>query len=116
MPTGITYRREANELELSYDDGSSHVFSSEYLRVFSPSADVRGHGSTKDGSGAADFTLPLDKQSIKIVRIEPVGNYAIRLVFSDGHSSGIYSWQVFAELAEHRDAYWAEYQRRLSAR
>ena len=78
-------------LTVAFDDGTSHALGAEYLRVESPSAEVRGHG------GGPKRPV-LGKENVKIARLEPVGNYAVRIVFDDGHDSGLYSWDFLAEL------------------
>lgn len=91
---------------MSFGDAESFVMSSEYLRVFSPSAEVRGHG----GGG----TLQVGKEEVTIVDILPVGNYAVRLVFSDGHNSGLFTWKVLNELGRDQAANWQSYLERLA--
>lgn len=93
-------------LEVGYADGSKQLFPCEYLRVFSPSAEVRGHGG-------GEPLLVGGKRGVGIDAIEPVGRYAVRLRFSDGHSTGLYSWDVLAELARNQSAWWARYEARL---
>lgn len=107
-PKSITYDSRAHELNIRYDDTETIVLSAEYLRVFSPSAEVRGH--TPD-----QRVLQTGKKDVEIKSIEPVGNYAIRLVFSDGHDSGIYSWSYLRELSFSFDTNWNQYLRELAA-
>ena len=107
-PKSITYNSEACELEISYDDTESIVLSAEYLRVFSPSAEVRGHSSDQR-------VLQTGKKDVAINSIEPVGNYAIRIVFSDGHDSGIYSWAYLRELSDNHASNWNQYLAELAA-
>lgn len=102
QPNELRYRKTERELVLSWDDGS-WTLSAEFLRVHSPSAEVQGH----DGRGGA---LPLHKQDVAITAIEPVGNYAVRIVFSDGHNTGLYSWETLRRFCEQREALWADYQ------
>lgn len=102
-PSELRYRKAERELILTWDDGT-FILSAEFLRVHSPSAEVQGH----DGRGGV---LPLHKQEVAITGIEPVGNYAVRLVFSDGHNTGLYSWDTLRHLCAHRDSLWADYQR-----
>ncbi len=85
-PTSLRYDRAARLLHVSFDSGEDFALSAELLRVESPSAEVRGHG------GSATKQIVRNKQSVEIIRMEPVGNYAVRLIFSDGHDSGLYSW------------------------
>src|ERR1700761_5293035 len=109
-PTDIKLRTESRLLEISFDDGSHFALPFEYLRVFSPSAEVRGHGG---GEGK----LVLGKELIGIAKVEPVGNYALRLHFDDGHDTGLYSWAVLHELGRDREKNWARYlERRAGAR
>lgn len=105
-PTEITLHRQSRWLEVAFDDGQRYELPCEYLRVFSPSAEVKGHSG---GEGA----LVMGKQNVNITRIEPVGNYAVRLIFSDGHSTGLFSWQVLHELGSHKDQNWQRYLQRL---
>ena len=91
IPTEIKLRQESHLLDVSFADGSTFSLTWEYLRVFSPSAEVRGHSPTQ-------AVLQLDKQDARIVRIEPVGQYALRLEFDDGHNTGLYSWSYLHEL------------------
>lgn len=107
-PTRIKFHRQARELELTYADGSSWRLPCELLRVFSPSADVRGHGSH-------DRKLQTGKKYVTIDRIEPIGNYAIRIGFDDGHDTGIYSWEFLGDLARNQDRYWQQYLAELDA-
>lgn len=107
-PKSITYDSRAHELNIRYDDTETIVLSAEYLRVFSPSAEVRGHTSDQR-------VLQTGKKDVEIKSIEPVGNYAIRLVFSDGHDSGIYSWSYLRELSSSFDTNWNQYLRELAA-
>lgn len=107
-PTEIKLRKSARELQIRFADGQSFALSFEYLRVFSPSAEVRGHGG-------GELLLVAGKKDVTITRIEQVGNYAVRLVFSDGHDSGLYSWSVLNELGRNQTANWARYLERLQA-
>ena len=101
-PADIRLHQKSRELELDYGHEGSYRLSCEFLRVHSPSAEVRGHG----GSGGE---LPVGKNLVNITAIEPVGHYAIQLVFSDGHDSGIYSWDYLYDLCRRRDDYWQAY-------
>ena len=102
QPSELRYRRAERELVLTWDDGT-HTLSAEFLRVHSPSAEVQGH----DGRGGV---LPLHKQEVAITAIEPIGNYAVRLMFSDGHNTGLYSWETLHRLCLEHDHLWAVYQ------
>ncbi len=106
-PTDIKLRTTSRLLEVTFDDGSRFELPFEYLRVFSPSAEVKGHGG---GEGI----LQLGKQNVGISRLEPIGNYALRLHFDDGHNTGLYSWTLLHELGRERDANWARYQQRCT--
>ena len=94
--------RAARQLHLAFADGSRHTFDAEFLRVLSPSAEVQGHGP-----GQA-VTVP-SKRHVGITALEVVGNYALRIIFDDGHATGIYSWAYFQELGAERDAKWRRY-------
>ena len=105
-PTQIRVSTRSRTVEVTWPDGHQHELPAEYLRVHSPSAEVRGHGG---GEGA----LVHGKEGVAITEVEPIGHYAVRLVFDDGHNSGIYTWAYLAELGEQRDARWAVYLGRL---
>jgi DUF971 family protein len=107
QPTDIKLRTESRLLDVRFDDGAHFELPFEYLRVFSPSAEVKGHGG---GEGA----LVQGKQNVGISGVEPVGNYALRLFFDDGHSTGLYSWSVLYQLGKDRGANWARYQERCA--
>ncbi len=102
QPTDIKIRTQSRLLEIRFDDGAHFELPFEYLRVFSPSAEVRGHGL---GEG----TLQLGKQQVGISSVEPVGNYALRLLFDDGHNTGLYSWTLLHDLGVNRERYWKRY-------
>ena len=108
VPTEITLHRAVGPLEVVYADGRRFEFSAEFLRVHSPSAEVRGHGP---GEG----TLQQGKRAVTITGIEPVGNYAVKLTFSDGHDTGIYSWGLLRQYGLDQDTMWARYLQRLEA-
>ena len=101
LPTNVTYHRNSRTLELVYPDGH-YELSAEFLRVLSPSAEVRGHHP-------AEATLQHGKLHVEIEAINTVGNYAVQLVFDDGHNSGIYSWEYLRELCEKQAFYWGQY-------
>ncbi|HIX60696.1 MAG TPA: DUF971 domain-containing protein [Candidatus Halomonas stercoripullorum] len=105
-PSKIHYHKKARELELTYADGNSHRLTVEYLRVFSPSAEVRGHHPSQ-------AVLQVGKKDVGLKNIEPVGRYAVKLAFDDGHDSGLYSWEYLYELIQNHDANWADYLARL---
>ena len=101
-PTGIVYHKSSKTLELSYAQGERRVLPAELLRVYSPSAEVRGHSD-------AERVLQTGKKHVAVTAIEPVGNYAIRIVFDDGHDTGIYSWAFLRDLADNEQQYWTRY-------
>jgi DUF971 family protein len=105
-PTEIRLRRQSRVLDVAFDDGQRYELPFEYLRVFSPSAEVRGHGPGQE-------TLQLGKHEVQVVKVDPVGNYAVRLVFNDGHDTGLYTWGYLYELGVTRDAKWQHYFDRL---
>jgi DUF971 family protein len=105
-PTDIKLRQQSRILEISFDDGASFELPCEYLRVYSPSAEVRGHGPGQE-------VLQVGKEKVNITAIEPVGTYAVILRFDDGHDTGIYSWETLYELGSNRTEYWKEYLKRL---
>jgi DUF971 family protein len=107
-PVEIKLHQKSRVLELTYDDGKSHRLACELLRVFSPSAEVRGHGPGQE-------VLQTGKKDVTIVSIEPVGNYAIKPVFSDGHDTGLYSWDYLYDLGENQERLWARYLERMTA-
>ena len=107
-PNLIRLHRKARLLEVAWSDGTRHTLPCEYLRVFSPSAELRGHGLPEP-------MLVGGKREVNIARVEPVGRYAVRLVFDDGHDTGIYSWDILRSLAEEHEANWARYLQRLDA-
>ncbi|MFQ5488643.1 MAG: gamma-butyrobetaine hydroxylase-like domain-containing protein, partial [Gammaproteobacteria bacterium] len=106
-PTEIRLQRQSRVLELSFDDGSRFELSCEFLRVYSPSAEVRGHGAGQE-------VLQTSKEDVNIERIEPVGQYAVRLCFDDGHDTGLYSWDLLYDLGRRRDELWQQYLARLA--
>jgi DUF971 family protein len=106
-PTDITLRTRSRVLAVRFEDGSAFELPFEYLRVFSPSAEVQGHGP---GEGV----LVTGKQSVTITRIEPVGNYALRLHFDDGHNTGLYSWEVLHALGREQQPNWTGYLERCA--
>ena len=107
-PTEIRLRKASKLLVVSFDDGSEFSFPFEYLRVYSPSAEVKGHGPGQE-------TLQTGKENVFITSVDPVGRYAVRLVFDDGHDSGLYSWTYLHELGRNMEANWQRYLDRLAA-
>jgi len=105
LATEIRLRRASRVLEVSFADGSRFELPFEYLRVHSPSAEVRGHGPGQE-------VLVLGKENVGITAVEPVGQYAVKLVFDDGHDTGLYTWKYLHELGRERAANWARYEER----
>lgn len=108
IPTNITLHRASRSLSLEFDDGSTFSLPCEFLRVFTPSAEARGHGPGQE-------VLQTGKREVTIERIEPVGHYAVRLVFSDGHDTGLYTWDMLYEFGVHHDELWAAYLEKIDA-
>jgi len=108
VPTEITYHKSSRVLELAYSTGGRVELSAEYLRVYSPSAEVRGHGPGQE-------VLQIGKEHVSIDRIEQVGNYAVRLYFDDGHHTGLYSWDELYRLGRDHERLWSDYLARLEA-
>jgi DUF971 family protein len=106
IPTEIKLHQQSRFLEIAFDDGKRFELSCEYLRVFSPSAEVRGHGPGEE-------VLQVGKRYVEITHIEPVGHYAVVLIFSDKHDSGIYSWDYLYDLGVNQERYWQAYLKRL---
>lgn len=105
VPTDIKLLQKSKMLEITFDDGAHFNLPCEYLRVYSPSAEVRGHG----GEGV----LVTDKKNVNIVGIDPVGNYAIKIIFDDGHDTGLYSWSTLYDLGVNHKKYWQQYLERV---
>lgn len=105
-PTEIRLHRKSRRLEITFDDGAHFDLPCEYLRVYSPSAEVRGHGPGQE-------VLQTGKEDVNITAIEPVGTYAVRLVFDDGHATGLYSWDLLYDLGTRRETLWKDYLERL---
>jgi DUF971 family protein len=101
-PTEIKLHQKSRVLEVSFDDGSTFKLPCEFLRVYSPSAEVRGHGPGQE-------VLQVGKRNVEITSIEPVGTYAIQPCFSDGHNTGIYSWDLLYDFGLHQDEMWRRY-------
>jgi DUF971 family protein len=108
VPTGITLHQKSRVLEIAFSDGRSFRLPFELLRVYSPSAEVRGHGPGQE-------VLQAGKREVEIRALEPVGSYAVQPQFSDGHNTGIYSWEYLYELGQNQEQLWAEYLKKLSA-
>ena len=107
-PTEIRLRQKSRVLQVGFDDGSEFELPFEYLRVHSPSAEVRGHGPGQD-------VLQTGKENVGIERLEPVGHYALKVVFDDGHDTGLYTWNYLYELGADYDSRWQAYLDRLTA-
>ncbi|WP_454719983.1 MULTISPECIES: gamma-butyrobetaine hydroxylase-like domain-containing protein [Cupriavidus] len=107
-PTALTVHTQSRVLEVGFDNGASFRLPFEYLRVNSPSAEVQGHGPGQE-------VLQTGKRDVTIAAVEPVGNYAILIRFSDGHDTGIYSWELLYRLGAGHDAIWQAYLARLEA-
>jgi DUF971 family protein len=105
FPTGITLHQKSKMLELTYGEVSYNL-SAEYLRVYSPSAEVRGHGAGQE-------VLQTHKEQVGINQIEPTGNYALKIYFDDGHDSGLFTWDYLYDLATNQDIHWQDYLNRL---
>lgn len=107
-PVDIRLHQASHVMEITFDDDLHGMLPCEFLRVYSPSAEVRGHGPGQE-------SLQTGKEDVNITHIEPVGNYAVKLTFSDGHDTGLYSWDYLYELARDHDILWREYLERLAA-
>ena len=105
-PTEIKLHQKSHLLEIAFADDKRFSLPFEFLRVYSPSAEVRGHGPGQE-------VLQVGKKDVDITHIEPVGSYAVQLVFSDGHDSGLYSWDYLYNLGTNQDAMWAHYLDRM---
>ena len=108
IPTSITVRTQSRVLEVVFDDGAEFSLPFELLRVYSPSAEVRGHGAGQE-------VLQTGKRDVTLTALEPVGNYAVQPHFSDGHNTGIYSWDYLYKLGSRQAKLWEDYLQRLEA-
>jgi len=108
QPTEIKLHQKSKILEIAYADGAQFQLPCEFLRVSSPSAEVRGHG-------VGNEVLQVGKANVNIIAVEPVGNYAVKLVFDDGHDSGLFSWEYLYALGRDYDVLWANYLAQLAA-
>lgn len=108
IPSEIKLHQKSRYLEIAYENGERFSLDFEYLRVFTPSAEARGHAPGQE-------TLQTGKRNVDVERIEPVGTYAVRLVYSDGHDSGLYSWDLLYNLGKHHDELWQQYLNQLDA-
>lgn len=107
-PTEIKLHQKSRLMEIAFDDGRAYRLPYEYLRVHSPSAEVRGHGPGQE-------VLQVGKREVEIRSLDPVGSYAVQPTFSDGHATGIYSWEYLQHLGENQERLWAEYLDKLEA-
>ena len=107
-PTSITAHQQSRVLEIGFSDGANFSIPFELMRVYSPSAEVQGHGPGQE-------TLQTGKRLVGLQSLEPVGNYAVKPVFSDGHESGLFSWEYLYKLGANQDQLWKEYEARLAA-
>jgi DUF971 family protein len=107
QPTEIKLHRRSRELEIAFADGKRFHLPAELLRVYSPSAEVKGHGPGQE-------VLQVGKEAVAIDRIEPVGQYAVRLCFDDGHDTGLYDWRLLYELGDGQPEHWQDYLERLA--
>ena len=107
-PVEIILRKKLGLITVTFDDGSSFDLPFEYLRVLSPSKEVQGHGSDRG-------ILQVAKQNVQVTSVAPIGNYAVRLFFDDGHHTGLYTWKYLYELGEHKEEYWQAYLDRLES-
>ncbi|MBA5685510.1 gamma-butyrobetaine hydroxylase-like domain-containing protein [Rugamonas apoptosis] len=108
LPTGLTVHNKSRVLDVSFDDGASFSIPFELLRVYSPSAEVRGHGAGQE-------VLQVGKREVGITALEPVGNYAVQPTFTDGHNTGLFSWDYLYKLGREQEKLWADYLARLHA-
>ena len=108
-PTELRLQKDRKTLAVTFEDGQSFALPAEYLRVRSPSAEVQGHS-------AAERRVVAGKRDVQILEVHPVGNYAVRLVFDDMHSTGIFTWDYLFELGRNRERYWSDYLNELAAK
>jgi len=108
LPTEIHLHKKSRIVEISFDNGKKYQLPCEYLRVFSPSAEVRGHHQNQRKWLAG-------KKNVAIINIEPVGSYAVKLIFDDGHTTGLYTWEILYDLCIHYERNWQEYLQQLAA-
>jgi DUF971 family protein len=106
-PTELNLHQQSRVLDVTFEDGRQYSLPCEYLRVFSPSAEVRGHGPGQE-------VLQFGKKDVNVQAIEPVGSYGVKLVFTDGHDTGIYSWDYLYDLGAKKDSNWKSYLARLA--
>jgi DUF971 family protein len=107
QPTEITLHQHSRQLEIAFGDGSRFRLPFEFLRVHSPSAEVRGHGLGQE-------VLQTGKQDVNVTGVEPVGSYAMKITFDDGHDTGLYSWEYLLHLGQHHDELWKAYLHKMN--
>ncbi len=107
-PTALTIHSQSRLLEIGFSDGANFKIPFELMRIYSPSAEVQGHGPGQE-------VLQTGKRDVNVVELEPVGNYAVKPVFSDGHESGLFTWDYLYHLGADQTQLWADYERRLQA-
>lgn len=107
-PSDIRLHQKSHVLEISFEDGANFKFPCEFLRVYSPSAEVRGHGIGQE-------TLQVGKEAVNIIAIEPVGQYAVKLFFDDGHNTGLYDWKLLYRYGLQQEQMWQEYLDKLTS-
>ncbi len=107
-PTEITLHQQSRVLEIAFDDGARYCLPYEFLRVYSPSAEVRGHGPGQE-------VLQVGKKNIGVNGVEPVGTYALKIIFDDGHDNGLYTWEYLQELGKYQEGMWQEYLSKMEA-
>ena len=108
IPTEITLHQQTRNLEIAFEDGVRYRLPFEFLRVNSPSAEVRGHGPGQE-------VLQVGKSNVVVNNVTPVGSYAIKIEFDDGHDSGLYTWEYLYDLGKHQEALWQDYLQRLTS-
>ncbi len=108
QPTEIILHQQSRTLEIAFDDGTRYRLPYEFLRVYTPSAEARGHGPGQE-------VLQVGKKNVMLLNVEPVGTYALKLIFDDGHDSGLYTWEYLYGLGQNQDVMWQNYLKQLEA-
>ncbi|MBI5626608.1 MAG: DUF971 domain-containing protein [Nitrosomonadales bacterium] len=108
QPTEIILHQQSRSLEIAFDDGARYRLPYEFLRVYTPSAEARGHGPGQE-------VLQVGKKNVMLLNVEPVGTYALKLIFDDGHDSGLYTWEYLYGLGQNQDVMWQDYLKQLEA-
>ena len=106
IPSTIKFHSKSQTLELAWDSGKAYELPAEFLRVYSPSAEVRGHG-------VGNEVLQTGKKDVRILKLEPVGNYSLKITYDDGHDSGLYNWDYLKDLCQNQERHWQDYLDRL---